>query len=200
MSKKIALSSQKNRTDNKQGQNRGVMTPHCRHTRRLTCPCTDAQKRTQTESEPHPQPQPLPVQTQIASRQFCCQLEILSLVVDWKHHMVKCFFMVLMWVMAHLAGLDRAGSTHIQMPPAHPHLRTHTHTHAHIKQDRAGVCGKAKTWNRWLTAGSCSLSLCVDLYTIYIYLLSISSCAFSLNLCLLYFHFCDFLHSTFFRS
>lgn len=34
------------------------------------------------ESEPHPPPQPVLVQTEIASRQFCCQLEILSLLVD----------------------------------------------------------------------------------------------------------------------
>lgn len=34
------------------------------------------------ESEPHPLPQPVLVQTEIASRQFCCQLEILSLLVD----------------------------------------------------------------------------------------------------------------------
>lgn len=60
-------------------------------------------------------------------------------------------------------------------PPSY----THTHTHAHIKQDRAGVCGKAKTWNRWLTAGSCSLSLCVYLYTIYLFIEYFILCFFS---------------------
>lgn len=75
--------------------------PQCRHRHVHT-----SQKQL-NHSEPHPQPQTSAVQTQIASRQFCCHMEILSLVVDWKHHMVKCFFMMLMWVMVHLAGLDR---------------------------------------------------------------------------------------------
>lgn len=45
-------------------------------------------------------------------------------------------------------SLGGVGSTHIQMPPAHPHLRAYIHhakTNPHIKQNGAGVCGKAKT-------------------------------------------------------
>lgn len=94
---------------------------------------TDKDRDAGTESKPHPLPQPVLVQTEIASRQFCCQLEILSLLVDWKHHMVKCFFMVLMWVMAHLAGRDRPIFKQLLCNPTfiQKHTQTYTHTRAH---------------------------------------------------------------------
>lgn len=203
MSKKIALSSQKNRTDSKQGQKRGVMTPTLQahaQTHMSTHRCTETHTNRERAAPSAP----------ALTRANTDSIETLLLSVG---NIMSCsglkapygeMFFYGVDVSdgslggARLSWIDPYSDASCTPPPSYIHI--HAITHAHIKQNRAGVCGKAKTWNRWLNAGSCSLSLCVYLNTIFICLLSISSCAFSLNFCSLYFNFCDFLHSTFFRS
>lgn len=69
------------------------------------------------------------------------------------------FFIVLLWVMAHL--LDQAGSTHIQMPTLpQPHPNTHavTHTHTHTSRGTEPMTvGEKRHWIMFIFNLFCSL-------------------------------------------
>ncbi len=142
MSEKLHSSQDSGLTANK--ARKEAWGPHCKQTCKPTHPCTDAHM----ESQSLPQPQPLSVQKQIASRQFCCQLKILSLVVDWKHHMVKCFLWC--WCEWWLTWrgwivLDRPIFRCLLRTPTLILIHRHTHeiTHACI---RRSIAEKDKTW------------------------------------------------------
>lgn len=92
-------------------------------------------------------PRPFLVRAQIALRQFCCQLKILSLLVHWKHHMVKCF----LWCWCEW-WLTWRGWIELDRPIfrclLHTPIPIHTHaiinTHTHIKWSRADIYGRER--------------------------------------------------------